>query len=203
MLKRRFYLNGFALSDTTNSTHKALGEHQTELQQSTSYTIGPDQLPKRTDIDPAPFYNISQRKKGQKLPSQSSTWSGRIPKEEAKKLLMDRFGPVCWGCGYKPYRPNGTLDDTLLEVDHIRARKANEGMQGNDELYNLALLHRTCNGIKRNKLTLEELRINNADNKRLYVNSIRDLVDLFEAQEYAHEQIFRHVSEQGDRDSGN
>ena len=33
-----------------------------------------------------------------------------------------------------------------------------------DGLYNLALLHRTCNGIKWNRLTLEELRRYNADN---------------------------------------
>ena len=85
---------------------------------------------------------------------------------------------MCWGCGYEPRRPNGTLDDTLLEVDHIRARRAAEGTQGDDELYNLALLHRTCNGIKRNKLTLEQLREHNAFGGLLYVNSTSELVDL-------------------------
>ncbi len=87
--------------------------------------------------------------------TQTASWCCRIPKDDAKQLLIDKFGPVCWGCGYEPRRPNGSLDDTLLEVDHIRARRADEGKPGNDELYNLALLHRTCNGIKRNKLTLE------------------------------------------------
>ena len=62
-------------------------------------------------------------------------------------------------------RPNGSLDETLLEVDHIRARKAAQGTQGNDELYNLALLHRTCNGIKRHQMTLEELRNHNANER--------------------------------------
>ena len=110
-----------------------------------------------------------------------------------KKLLIERFGPICWGCGYQPRRPNRTMDDTLLEVDHIRARKAAEGTHGNDELYNLAVLHRTCNGIKRNKLTLEELRTHNALNGLLYVDSSSDLVDLFEAIKFAHEQITQHI----------
>ncbi len=196
MLKRRFYLNGFALSDMTDATRQALGEHQTNLPEAASRTIGPNELPKRTDRDPAPFHNLAQSKRAAKT-TQSSSWSGRISKDEARKLLIERFGPVCWGCGYEPRRPNGTLDDTLLEVDHIRARKASEGTQGNDELYNLALLHRTCNALKRNKLTLEELRNDNALNGRLYVNGPRDLVDLFEAQKFANEQIARHVAVHG------
>ena len=114
-----------------------------------------------------------------------------------EELLIDRFGPVCWGCGYEPRRPNGTLDDTLLEVDHIRARKASEGTQGNDEIYNLAVLHRTCNGIKRNKLTLEELRNHNALNGLLYVDRVGDLVDLYEATQFAQEQIAQHIAIHG------
>ena len=190
MLKRRFYLAGFALTDMTDSTREALGVHQTEQQDAESYTIGPDDLPIRTDTDPAPFHPLAQTRRGRRS-AQSASWSGRIPKDEAKQLLIDRFGPVCWGCGYEPRRPNGTLDDMLLEVDHIRAKKASEGKQGDDELYNLALLHRTCNGIKRNKLTLEELHSDNALNGRLYVNTMSDLVDLFEAQQFAFEEILK------------
>ena len=180
MLKRRFYQNRIALTDMTDSTREALGllDKQTELQEAQSYTIGIGDLPPRTDIDPAPFHPLAQtRRRGRS--TQSASWSGRISKDAAKRLLIKRFGPVCWGCGYKPLRPNGTLDDMLLEVDHIRARKASEGVQGDDELYNLALLHRTCNGIKRNKLTLEELRTDNALNGRLYVDTMGELVDLF------------------------
>ena len=196
MLKRRFYLNGFALSDMTDATREALGVHQTEMQEAESYTIGPEELPRRTDQDPAPFHYLTQARRGRRS-TQTASWSGRISKEEAKKLLIDRFGPVCWGCGYEPRRPNGSLDDTLLEVDHIRARRAAEGTHGDDELYNLALLHRTCNGIKRNKLTLEELRIHNALNGLLYVNSPSELVDLFDATRYANEQITAHIMEHG------
>ena len=76
-------------------------------------------------------------------------------------------------------------------MDHIRAWRAAEGTQGDDELYNLALLHRTCNGIKRNRLTLEELRRYNADNGLLYVNTTAELVDLFEATRFAAQEISR------------
>ena len=82
-------------------------------------------------------------------------------------------------------------------MDHIRAKKAIEGTHGNDELYNLAVLHRTCNGIKRNKLTLEELRNHNALNGLLYVESSSDLVDLYEATKFAHEEITQYIIEHG------
>ena len=39
----------------------------------------------------------------------------------------------------------------------------------------LALLHRTCNGIKRNRMTLEQLRNHNAMNGLLYVEKVSDL----------------------------
>ena len=52
MLKRRFYRNGYALTDMTDSTREALGEHQIEMQQAESYTLGPEELPGRTDQDP-------------------------------------------------------------------------------------------------------------------------------------------------------
>ena len=206
MLKRRFYLNGIALEGMTDSTREALASvrkdrgFQEPQQWTTSYVIGPGELPARDDTDPSPedfALALAQGSRGRRdgRPStQSSTWSGQISKEDAKALLIERFGPVCWGCGYEPRRPNGSLDATLLEVDHIRARRAAEGTPGDDELYNLALLHRTCNGIKRNRLTLEELRRYNADNGLLYVNTTAELVDLFEATRFAAQEIGRRAA---------
>ena len=203
MLKRRFYLNGIMLAGMTDSTKDALAAvrkgraFQEPAQWTTSRTIGPHELPARNDADPAPHHRLPPARRGAAQSVQSAGWSGRIPKEEAKRLLIERFGPVCWGCGYEPRRPNGSLDETLLEVDHIRARRAAEGAPGNDELYNLALLHRTCNGIKRNRLTLEELRNHNAMRGLLYVDSVSQLVDLYEATQFANEQILRHAMGQG------
>ena len=167
------------------------------MPEASSKTIGPNDLPNRDDEDPAPHHVLRQPRRGARQSTQSSSWSGRISKDEAKQLLMGEFGPRCWGCGYEPRRPNGSLDETLLEVDHIRARKATQGTQGNDELYNLALLHRTCNGIKRNRMTLEELRNHNAMNGLLYVEKVSDLVDLYEATQFAAEQIAIHTARHG------
>ena len=203
MLKRRFYLNGIALEGMTDATRDALASvrkdkgFQEPQQWTTSHTIGPNELPRRDDVDPAPHHGLQQARRGARPSTQSSGWSGRISKEEAKQLLIDKFGPVCWGCGYEPRRPNGSLDETLLEVDHIRARRAAQGTQGNDELYNLALLHRTCNGIKRNRMTLEELRYHNGMNGLLYVEKDSDLVDLYEATAFAAEQIAMHTAQHG------
>lgn len=201
MLKRRFLQNGWKLAGTTTSSYDAMAKVKAALPNARpksirTKTIGPNELPKRGDTDPVPYHHLAGGRRGRRT-TQTASWSGRISKEDAKKLLIERFGPVCWGCGYEPRRPNGTLDDTLLEVDHIRARKASEGVQGNDELYNLAVLHRTCNGIKRNKLTLEELRQHNALEGLLYVNSIRALVDLYEATQFAQEQIAQHIAIHG------
>ena len=204
MLKRRFYLNGIALADMTDSTKEALASatkdrgFQEPQQLTASFTLGPADLPVRVDHDPEPHHRLPQaRRRGGRQSTQTASWSGRIPKEDAKRMLINRFGPVCWGCGYEPRRPNGSIDETLLEVDHIRARRPVEGAEGNDELYNLALLHRTCNGIKLNRMTLEELRAHNAMNGLLYVDRTSDLVDLYEATRFAAEQIGLHIAERG------
>lgn len=198
MLKRRFYLNNMPLSGTTQATVDALktavkGEGPALQGRSAlyeSYIIGPQELPARDDVDPEPYHHLQQsRRRGRQSSVQTASWSGRIPKDEAKDLLIKKFGPRCWGCGYEPWRPNGSLDLDLLEVDHIRARRAVAGTPGSDELYNLALLHRTCNRIKGNRLTLEEVRRYNADEKLLYVNTLGELVDLYEATQFAAEQI--------------
>ncbi|MYD48051.1 MAG: hypothetical protein F4W95_06155 [Chloroflexi bacterium] len=202
MLKRRFLQNGWKMSDTTNASYDAMAKVRAALPDTKAktiqtYTIGPNELPERDDVDPDPHHYLRQARRGARQSTQSSSWSGRISKDDAKQLLIRRFGPVCWGCGYEPRRPNGSLDETLLEVDHIRARKATQGAQGNDELYNLALLHRTCNGIKRNQMTLEQLREHNAMNSLLYVNTINELVDLYEATQFAAEQIAIHTAKYG------
>ena len=201
MLKRRFHLEGYELEGTTAATKDALAGaakhkgYEQPLPFVSGKVIGPSGLPVRDDEDPAPYHHLQQAKRAASV--QSAGWSGRIPKDAAKKLLIERFGPRCWGCGFEPRRPNGTIDDTALQVDHIRARNPADGAKGNDELYNLALLHSTCNLTKLNKLTLEELRDYNALNGLLWVSGKADLVDLYTAIEFAQEQIAMHVAEHG------
>ena len=154
--------------------------------------LGPKDLPARGDEDPDPFHNLRKPARGGRTrkSARSASWSGRIPKDEAKKLLIDEFGAECWGCGWEaPTFPSGERDLGLLEVDHIWARSdptTDEG--GSDELYNLALLHSTCNKTKSNRMTLEQLRRQNADNQRLY-KGLGDLVHLGVAQRFAVEKI--------------
>ena len=197
MLKRRFLSIGVQLSDTSDATIRAMKGKQVELTRAKGYTIGPKDLPDRTDEDPEPFYNLFKPKRGRKS-VRTSSWSGRIPKDEAKQILIDEFGAECWGCGWEaPTFPNGERDLTLLEVDHIWAKKdANTAEGGNDELYNLALLHRTCNGIKGNRLTLEELRQKNADEQHAY-KSVKDMVHIGKAIQFANERILQRGVQSG------
>ena len=85
MLKRRFYLNGYGLSDMTDATREALGVHQETLQEAASTTIGPAELPRRNDTDPVPYHHLPGGRRGRRqATTQSASWSGRISKEEAK-----------------------------------------------------------------------------------------------------------------------
>ncbi len=200
MLKRRFRLNSIALSDRVGmrATDVALKDilglaSGSDIEWGKrAEVLGPDELPKRDDEDPEPFHNLKRltpTKRGQQKSARSASWSGRIPKEEAKQLLVDQFGPYCWGCGWEaPKFPNGERDLGLLEVDHIWARNDRDTVSGgSDELYNLALLHATCNRRKSNRFTLEELRSQNADDQRIY----GPLVHLGEATQFASEYILQ------------
>ena len=106
MLKRRFYLNGYALSDMTDATREALGPHQTQFQSAESYTVGPNSLPERTDEDPEPYHHLRTARRGRRT-TQSASWSGRISKEEAKKLLIERLAPSAGAAGTSPADPTG------------------------------------------------------------------------------------------------
>lgn len=214
MLKRRFYLEGMhadppeatkqALANVSKTLRKTAGVSGSGKRTAQAYVapqlstvsisiIGPNELPVRTDADPSPAHELKVVRH-----DKATGWSGRIPKEEAKQLLIARFGEKCWGCGFEPVRPNGSLDAGLLEVDHIRARNPQEGVGGNDELYNLALLHPTCNKLKSNRMrTLEELRDHHVHKGTLWVKSRNELVDLHVAQEYAfNEMVKRGIQQQ-------
>ena len=195
ILKRRFYLNGVLLEGTTDATIDALAAARKErtsrkpAELTPCRVIGPPELPARDDADPPPRRRQPRRPRKMRASVQSSGWSGRISREDAKQLLIARFGPVCWGCGYDARRPNGSVDDSLLEVDHIRAQPAPESAPGDDAPYSLALLHRTCRGIKRNRLTLAELRQHNEAHGLLYADSVSELVDPEDATRFAAEEI--------------
>ena len=118
-------------------------------------------------------------------------WKGGLDKSLSKRVLLEHFGQVCWGCGFEPpKRYNGTQDEGLLQIDHIRPKRPLQGKAGTDELYNLAILCPTCNLAKSNTKTLEQLREHNRQRGFLYVESVNELVELDEREQFAIREIF-------------
>ena len=101
-----------------------------------------------------------------------------------KQLLMEQFGPNCFGCGATAVLPNGGIDEHFLTVDHIYPKKCPNGMPSNDELYNSGLLCDPCNRIKNNKLTVDQLRAHNASKKRRRV-PYEELQDMLAVLDWA------------------
>ncbi len=71
-------------------------------------------------------------------------------KEQMKAILIEKWGAVCWGCGFEP--PNS--DDRHFDLDHNLPKASG----GTNDLDNRAILCRPCNGRKSNTLTLDGLR---------------------------------------------
>ena len=166
MIKRSFYQNAralakkgespYVLSWTTRTTSSAYGEEwNDEWERLSSQIIGPNDVSPREqqlpDLETARAEDRVRR---------PNVWSGSIPRQECKNLLIEWHGCCCWGCAKEPKLPDGRDDRDELEVDHIDPKSAGDGSEwgGDDELDNLALLCRRCNGRKSNKLTLDQLR---------------------------------------------
>ena len=162
MIKRRFYqneglrclLDGDTAS-TTSATAAAFGNPRLnwdeELDVRPWQVIGPNDVAPREQALPGP--EVSERQR------YDPRWNGNIPKDECKAMLLDRFGCVCWGCNWEPKLPNGAPDPDMLEVEHLFAKKPADGEEGGDDnLYNLGIACRKCNGVKGNRLTMTQLR---------------------------------------------
>ena len=173
MNQRRFYSipdedgGPILLSDTTQATIAAVGERQA-VRRETGYTLGPD------DVEPK--YQWLPDLEVAKPARRASVWNGRYTKDEARNLMLnalgkDKPGTICWGCGWEPTLPDRlTPDDSWLEVEHVWPRNPRDDDEGgDDELYNLGLLCRKCNGRKGNRpISLEALRLENAADGRIW-----------------------------------
>ena len=162
MIKRRFYqneglrclLDGDTAS-TTSATAAAFGNPRLNWDEDLDVkpwrVIGPNDVAPREQALPGP--EVSERQR------YDPRWNGNIPKDECKTMLLDRFGFVCWGCNWEPKLPNGAPDPHMLEVEHLFAKKPADGEEGGDDnLYNLGIACRKCNGVKGNRLTMTQLR---------------------------------------------
>jgi len=96
------------------------------------------------------------------------------------KILADKFGVKCWGCGFVP------PDDRYLHLDHITPKS--EG--GSNDLDNRALLCGPCNNKKSNKLTLTGLwKANTKDSHMREPNPI----DLAAAQRWTRQELLTRI----------
>ena len=168
MNKRRFvsipdeHGSPMRLTGTTDATLRALGLEGAQIPFLESVTIGPP------DLEGLPSYSIE----GVELavasaPRRDPTWTGLYSKDEAKEIMLDEFGPVCWGCAWEPTLPNGQPDMSYLHVDHSLARHHG----GDDELANLGLLCPRCNQRKGSReIGIAELRAENDADGLIYGN---------------------------------
>ena len=70
---------------------------------------------------------------------------------EMHEILVNQFGPQCWGCHYQP------PDKRYLHLDHITPKS--EG--GTNQIDNRSLLCQPCNSMKSNTMSLTALRRRN------------------------------------------
>ena len=160
MNKRRFVLNPdefggpMMLTGTTDATLKALHIEGIPIPEIDSFTIGPPDIEGMEQYPIAKFeLAVAQAQR------RDPRWTGRYTPDEAKKLLLEAWGPICWGCGWEPRKPDGlTPNPFYLQLDHSLAR----ALGGEDELYNLGLLCTECNGRKSaREMEIAELRREN------------------------------------------
>ena len=193
MMMRRFYQNGHQLRGMdVDVVRGALGEHQIQFKHPDGQIIGPPDVADYPRLTTDPDNGVPALRTARRAPI-STNWLSPISKADSKSILLDKWGPICWGCGFDATRPNGTVNLSQLEVDHIQARNALDGVRGGDGLHNLALLCAYCNKHKGNRLTLAELRTENAHDGVLYVNTIDDLKPHeYDAREFAIARMIEH-----------
>ena len=162
MIKRRFYQNeglrcllDGGTASTTSATAVAFGNPRLNWDEGLDVkpwrVIGPNDVEPREQVLSGPEVSERQRR--------DPRWNGNIPKDECKEMLLARFGCVCWGCNWQPKLPNGEPDPDMLEVEHLFAKRPDDGEEGGDDnLYNLGIACRKCNGVKGNRLTMTQLR---------------------------------------------
>ena len=104
-----------------------------------------------------------------------------IPRDEMMRILVDKWGLVCWGCGFVP--PN----IEHLELDHNEPASGG----GSNELPNRAPLCGPCNRRKSNIYTLDGLRRANKKERRWYGDPIDKKIDLRQAKAWAQDYLER------------
>ena len=109
----------------------------------------------------------------------------QMTRQEIHQILIEEFGPYCWGCNFK------APDPRYLELDHINPKDGKDDY-GQHHINNRALLCKPCNSEKGNRMTLPQLR---RINKQKGYMKEGTLIDLSKASEWTWKYLVRRIQE--------
>ncbi len=109
----------------------------------------------------------------------------QMTRAEIHQILIERFGPYCWGCNFE------APDPRYLELDHINP-KSGKADYGQHHINNRALLCKPCNLEKSNRMTLPELRRVNKQKGYLKEGT---LIDIGKASEWTWQYLVKRIRE--------
>ena len=109
----------------------------------------------------------------------------QMTRKEIHQVLIDQFGPYCWGCNFK------APDPRYLELDHINPKDGKDDY-GQHHINNRALLCKPCNSEKGNRMTLPQLR---RINKQKGYMKEGTLIDLSKASEWTWRYLVKRIQE--------
>lgn len=109
----------------------------------------------------------------------------QMARQEIHQVLIEEFGPYCWGCNFK------APDPRYLELDHINPKDGKDDY-GQHHINNRALLCKPCNLEKGNRMTLPQLR---RVNKQKGYMKEGTLIDLRKASEWTWKYLVKRIQE--------
>ncbi|MDE0325387.1 MAG: DNA methyltransferase [Candidatus Poribacteria bacterium] len=109
----------------------------------------------------------------------------QMTRQEIHQVLIEEFGPYCWGCNFK------APDPRYLELDHINPKDGKDDY-GQHHINNRALLCKPCNSEKGNRMTLPQLR---RINKQKGYMKEGTLIDLSKASEWTWRYLVKRIQE--------
>ena len=109
----------------------------------------------------------------------------QMTRKEIHEVLIEQFGPYCWGCNFE------APDSRYLELDHINPKSGKDDY-GQHHINNRALLCKPCNLEKSNRMTLPELR---RINKQKGYMKEGTLIDLRKASEWTWQYLVQRIQE--------
>ena len=168
------------------------GEQPALLADANVITIGPGNLPQRSDEDPELRIAMNGPE-----PEAYKTPASIIPEPEMLRMLLELSGYQAWCCGFANRRPDGAIIETTrnFHLDHLNPKSKEET---SNQIINRAPMCPTHNIRKNNRrVHLVEYRQEIADGEEMMVDSVSDLINLTWAGDQALEIYARERARQG------